>query len=147
MNPMPVLPSVRGARRLFSYLIDYSVVVCASIMLLKSMQLSGDSLQVALLGCYFSYFFLLEGATGCTLGKLAMGTVVTRADGSPIDWNDAALRSLSRMVPFEVFSYRDGSLWHDRWTGTRVSRRVPAPARLFSHRSVSSATELREAAK
>ena len=74
---------------------------------------------------YFAYFFILEGAFGLTIGKLLVNTRVVRADGRALDWNSAALRSLSRLVPFEPLSLRQGTLWHDRWTSTRVvSRRV-----------------------
>jgi uncharacterized RDD family membrane protein YckC len=72
-------------------------------------------------GSYIGMFTILEGATkGRTLGKLVTGTRALRKDGSFITWKDAFMRSLCRMVPFEVFSAFDGNPWHDKWTDTIV---------------------------
>lgn len=128
MRPVPAFSQVHRFRRLASYLIDYAAVVCIAAVAIRQLEISADEVKAVLAGCYFAYFFLLEGAIGRTLGKLLMSTKVLRLDGSPIDWNDAVLRSLSRLVPFEPLSYKDGSFWHDRWTGTRVVSRGYAPS-------------------
>jgi uncharacterized RDD family membrane protein YckC len=59
---------------------------------------------------------------GKTLGKLITGTRAVTADGYLITPKTAFLRSISRLVPFEVFSaLGDPSYpWHDRWTRTIV---------------------------
>ena len=68
-------------------------------------------------------YTLLEGSTkGRTLGKLVTGTKAVKEDGSPIDWKDAFMRSLCRVVPFEPISALWGHPWHDRWTRTLVVR-------------------------
>jgi uncharacterized RDD family membrane protein YckC len=81
-------------------------------------------LKMYLLGYALSFlwFFMLEGATkGRTLGKLLTRTKAVKADGSPISWKDAAIRSISRLIPFEPFSAFSGSgLWHDRLSKTEV---------------------------
>jgi len=70
---------------------------------------------------YLVYYTICEKAfKGYTLGKLITGTRATREDGNELTFKDALLRSLSRLVPFEVFSAFGGYPWHDSWTKTRV---------------------------
>lgn len=46
----------------------------------------------------FAYYWLLEGKTGATLGKRALGLVVVKADGSECDLSTAAIRTVLRVV-------------------------------------------------
>jgi uncharacterized RDD family membrane protein YckC len=46
----------------------------------------------------FGYFIYLEGDRGQTLGKQMMGIVVVKEDGSPIDFGEAAIRNLLRII-------------------------------------------------
>jgi uncharacterized RDD family membrane protein YckC len=75
---------------------------------------------VVVLMNYIVYYTLCEKLfKGYTLGKLITGTKAVRLDGSALRFKDALLRSLRRMVPFEVFS-GFGTPWHDSWTNTTV---------------------------
>ena len=75
---------------------------------------------IVVLQNYLIYYTLCEKLfNGHTLGKLITGTKAVRFDGSPLTFKDALLRSLSRMVPFEVLS-GFGVPWHDSWTNTTV---------------------------
>jgi len=73
---------------------------------------------------YFNYLFyytICEKAfNGYTLGKLITGTKAIRIDGEPLTLKDTFLRSLSRIVPFEVFSALGNKPWHDSWTKMTV---------------------------
>jgi uncharacterized RDD family membrane protein YckC len=70
---------------------------------------------------YLFYYTICEKAfKGYTLGKLISGSRAIREDGKELTFKDALLRSLSRLVPFEVFSGFSDRPWHDRWTKTRV---------------------------
>lgn len=71
---------------------------------------------------YLIYYTFCEKVfNGYTLGKLITGTRAIREDGAELTLRNATLRSLSRMVPFEVFSIWGGAgLWHDAWTKTMV---------------------------
>ena len=52
---------------------------------------------------YIIYYTICEKAfRGYTLGKLITGTRAIRIDGAELTFKDALLRSLSRIVPFEV---------------------------------------------
>src|SRR5437868_13605107 len=70
---------------------------------------------------YIFYYTLCEKLfRGYTLGKLVSGTRAIRQDGAELTFKDAILRSLSRIVPFEVFSGFNTLTCHDRWTHTMV---------------------------
>jgi len=70
---------------------------------------------------YLLYYTLLEGSKGKTLGKLVSKTKVITEDGTPMTYNKAFFRSLSRLVPFEPLSVFFGlKMWHDQWTNTMV---------------------------
>jgi uncharacterized RDD family membrane protein YckC len=70
---------------------------------------------------YIIYYTICEKAfRGYTIGKLITGTRALRNDGSELSFKDAILRSLSRIVPFEVFSALGRRPWHDSWTDTMV---------------------------
>ena len=70
---------------------------------------------------YFLYYTICEKAfNGYTLGKALTGTRAIRNDGQALRFKDAALRTLSRMVPFEAFSGFGDKPWHDSWTNTTV---------------------------
>lgn len=70
---------------------------------------------------YILYYTLCEKLfKGYTLGKLISGTRAIRQDGDELTFKNALLRSLSRLVPFEVFSGFNSLTWHDSWTDTMV---------------------------
>ncbi len=70
---------------------------------------------------YLIYYTLCEKLfRGYTLGKLISGTRAIRQDGTPLRTRDAFMRTLVRLVPFEVLSGLGTLPWHDSWTGTRV---------------------------
>ena len=70
---------------------------------------------------YLVYYPICEkGFKGYTLGKLITGTRAIRNDGGELTFKDAFLRSLCRLIPFEVFSGFGGYPWHDSLTNTMV---------------------------
>ena len=72
---------------------------------------------------YLLYYTICEKAfKGYTLGKLITGTRAIRTDGGELTFKDALLRSLCRLIPFEVFSAFGGHPWHDTLTKTMVIR-------------------------
>jgi len=68
------------------------------------------------------YYFGMEALCGRTLGKIVTGTKVVSLDGRKPTLGQLLGRSLSRLVPFEPFSFLWGSSsgWHDRWSKTLV---------------------------
>jgi len=70
---------------------------------------------------YLVYYTFCEKVfKGYTLGKIITGTRAIRDDGQELTFKDAFLRTLSRLVPFEVFSALGFKPWHDSWTKTSV---------------------------
>lgn len=69
---------------------------------------------------YLVYYTLCERLLrGQTIGKLITKTKAIRNDGEELTFRDALLRSLCRMIPFEIFS-GFGVPWHDSLTNTMV---------------------------
>lgn len=72
-----------------------------------------------------SYYTFMESVFGFTFGKLITGTRVVDKHGKIPGTRSIALRSVSRLVPFEAFSFL-GTVprgWHDTWTDTWVVRK------------------------
>lgn len=80
-----------------------------------------DSLLSAILSVLF--YSLMEYVTkGKTVGKLMTNTRAIRMDNEQLTFNNALMRSLYRIVPFEPFSFLGSSLrsGHGTWTDTQV---------------------------
>lgn len=118
--------------RVFNYLIDRIVIgsLAGSVLLLaQDFFLSldpgffwayriGTGLIISL-----AYYTLWEGLTGRTPGKFATGTkVFVQEDSTRPGLVTALLRSLCRLIPFEVFSFmsKRPAGWHDYLPGTLV---------------------------
>lgn len=70
---------------------------------------------------YFLYLFLMEYFTkGRTVGKFITGTKVISTDGKSPTFQDFLIRNISRLVPFDAFSFFGQNGWHDNWSDTRV---------------------------
>lgn len=68
-----------------------------------------------------TYYFIMEATTGRTIGKLVTRTRVVMEDGSKPTTNAIAKRTLSRLIPFEAFTFfGDSPGLHDRLSKTRV---------------------------
>ncbi len=87
-------------------------------------RMSGAILFISFLIAYLNYiiyYTLCEKLfKGYTLGKLITGTKAIRQDGGELTFKNTLYRSLSRCVPFEVFSGFKTLTWHDAWTDTMV---------------------------
>ena len=54
---------------------------------------------------YLCYYIICEKLfNGYTIGRLITGTRAIREDGEPLTIKDCFIRTISRLVPFEVFS-------------------------------------------
>ncbi|GAB3010759.1 hypothetical protein GCM10027051_10870 [Niabella terrae] len=121
--------------RLGNYLIDlvliYLLIFFAAYgmaLLAPSLMLDPDTgevinftsylITIAILVGYYFLFELYSG--GRTIGKLITGTAARRSDGKALTPKDALLRSLIRLIPFEVLSGLGVRPWHDSWSHTTV---------------------------
>lgn len=124
LNAQPVGTAIRFA----DYTIDFIIFYFILLIIIELM--SHDSPGIAqghgfltIIGyiVYLFYYTILEGVTGGrTPGKMITGCRAIKNDGSNLTWNEAFLRSLGRIVPFEAFSAFGGNPWHDLWTHTKV---------------------------
>ena len=104
-----------------------TLISIASPNFFNEMGASETTITLLFLGVFVAYFNYIVYYTLCeklfrgyTLGKLITGTRAIRQDGGELTFRNAFLRSLSRCVPFEVFSGFSMLTWHDNWTDTMV---------------------------
>jgi uncharacterized RDD family membrane protein YckC len=72
------------------------------------------------LAIWFLYFTLLEGRYGQTIGKMALNIKVVREeDGMPIDYSEAAVRTVLRIID-GLFDYLIGAIFI--WTSEKMQR-------------------------
>lgn len=91
--------AIFGAIGVLSVYVDFLTII--AVFLEKS-----SGLVDRLLGYLITVIFYLfvEGFFRITPGKLKAGTRIVKLDGSRISFKDAAIRSLSRLIPFEPLS-------------------------------------------
>jgi uncharacterized RDD family membrane protein YckC len=83
---------------------------------------------IALVIWEFVYFTYQWALSGKTIGMALLGIRVVRADGSPIGWKQAVIRTVTLPLSFIVFGLgflgiltnRHRYAWHDRFAGTAV---------------------------
>lgn len=130
----PTLVYASTGQRLANYLIDV-IAFYALIFILAFIGTLGISnfsveehagmIYLVALVVVFTYYIVLEGTKGKTLGKLVTKTKVLTENGLPISYGQAFMRTLCRMVPFEFISAFTGNkMWHDQWTKTIVVKDI-----------------------
>jgi uncharacterized RDD family membrane protein YckC len=125
------------AIRFVALIIDYVIICVIAAMLAlpfifaavvteirgNASALSGGSIAAASLMAlvvWFLYFTLLEGRYGQTIGKMALNIKVVRAaDGAPIDFGEAAVRTILRIID-GLFGYLIGAIFI--WTSDEKQR-------------------------
>ena len=120
--------------RLVNLLIDYiGFMVLGAIFGISVALIFGDQgfaylekIPESILGMpiVLSYYILLEGFTGRTLGKLITGTKVVNESGGKASFSQIIGRSFVRLIPFEALSFlgRNGRGWHDSLPKTYVTK-------------------------
>ena len=135
-----LIPADKGLR-FVNFLIDYIAFtllnylissIYDSVVLRSDIYVDDDaSLILVIYGALISivvfvaFYTTLEYYTkGRSLGKLVTNTVVIRKGGSQITFKDALLRSLCRLIPFEVIAALFVEPWHDSITNTTVVKKT-----------------------
>ena len=106
--------------RFVAVLID--AVIIAIIAGIISIPLQTRLLGAVSLLIFLLYYILLEGAYGQTVGKMAVKIKVVREDGTKIDYTDAVVRTVLRIIdaiPF-VVPYLLGAILI--WTSDKKQR-------------------------
>ena len=134
INLEPVSPGIRFANFIIDLITFYAGVFLISLVW-ALIVISNGSRPALNLGTaeqyllsyvlYFLFYSIIEGASkGRTVGKLCTRTVVLKEDGSSITFNDAMMRSLCRLIPFEPFSAFGYHPWHDSFSKTIVVKKM-----------------------
>ena len=144
-NPIPVAPA-KMSTRFVNHLIDVIVIriiltaigftvgfVLAALGVVDPEFWDDPPAGVILadivlsLTVFYLYYFLGETCCQKTLGKLVTRTIVLMEDGQRPTPRAVAIRTLSRLCPFEPLSFLGSypGKWHDSWSGTCVVQLNP----------------------
>jgi uncharacterized RDD family membrane protein YckC len=124
-------------RRFINFFID-QVIIVGGLILSDMIPVSGNEgisltishalgidysnfILIYMGGLYFLYYFVFETLFQKTPAKFLTSTKVVMTDSSKPSAGTIAARTLCRLVPFDVFSEKDLTWWHDRWTSTVVT--------------------------
>jgi len=133
------LPIASQGKRFLNYIIDHILVqvlsgaagyLFGSLTVRANPQMTSDDVAAMQVGGFIiglliaiAYYLVMELACQRTIAKFITGTRVVTVDGGTPTFGQILGRTLSRMVPFEPFSFLFGQPpvgWHDSWSGTRV---------------------------
>jgi uncharacterized RDD family membrane protein YckC len=115
------MKNIDKGTRLANYLIDFLVIyVLWFIVILISQRYHFEYLILYII--MFLYYLIFEAATGKTLGKMVTKTRVVSKDGTKPNFLKILIRSASRIIPFDAFSYLFGSElgMHDLFSSTKL---------------------------
>jgi uncharacterized RDD family membrane protein YckC/DNA-binding transcriptional ArsR family regulator len=129
------LPLASFKKRAYAFLIDFAIMIMITSLLLLEIVVSlasGNWFSLTLnllflaLGLLWIYSTLLEGFSGQSLGKRAIGLKVVRTDGKKLSYEHAAVRNFGKvLLPFDLlFGYelKDPRFirYFDKFAGTTV---------------------------
>lgn len=128
--------------RLVAYVLDVLLLAVPAgalvTMLGKGAHEARPTIGVVLVLAALAYFVVLEGGpSGATLGKRAARLRVVAADGGPLGYRRALMRTLARLLSaFPCYAgflwcliERQGRCWHDMLAGSRV---IPLNGRRYT---------------
>ena len=99
MSDIKIVPGDASKDRLFALVFDelfIAVAALAAAAALPSEEVVWRG--VVIVAVYLGYFFLFEALVGSTPGKIVFGLWVRRLEGGPCSWQQAAVRTLTRIV-------------------------------------------------
>ncbi|QHI35476.1 hypothetical protein IMCC3317_08220 [Kordia antarctica] len=111
--------------RLANFLIDITIILIISVILMIASALFGSSERSFLYLILFFYYLILEATTGQTIGKMLTNTKVVHTDGSKASFIRICMRSLLRIFPLDMFTYLFGKEYglHDLLSGTTLMKK------------------------
>ena len=68
----------------------------------------------------FFYYFIFEKTLQQTIGKFITNSVVINQYAEPPSFTVVFIRTVTRFIPFEIFSCFSGRGWHDKLSNTYV---------------------------
>lgn len=131
INLEKILPASQG-KRFLNMIIDWVFLYLFAMVVgfILAMAAFWEALGIenwneTLLGImmFFLFYVFFEGIWGKTPAKFITRTKVAFLDGSKPNWGTIFIRTLSRLIPFEAFSFlgsKNPIGWHDRLSSTAV---------------------------
>jgi uncharacterized RDD family membrane protein YckC len=141
LDPVELSLASKGLR-FANFLIDYIIYYLLNLFLitplismfiLSTNGLGGIVTNTETLWLFYFFYFILSVfiysiyftlqeflLNGRTFGKLITGTNVVMVTGEKPSFWTYFVRSLCRMIPFEIFSFFGETGWHDSISKTRV---------------------------
>jgi len=142
MKPFEITHDLQADKslRLANFVIDYIVylafcsLIGIAIGILSTILGMQNVLDyVATMGTLHTYFwggilfiiafFPLEAMTSRTIGKFITGTIVVDENGEKPETRAFFIRTICRLIPFEVFSFLGDRGWHDSISRTYVVKK------------------------
>jgi uncharacterized RDD family membrane protein YckC len=100
MQETQIVPGVASKDRVFAAAFDELFIIILGFAAVISMPTNAVWRVTAFVAIYLAYFFLFKAIVGSTPGKLVFGLWVRRLGGGKCSWQQAAIRTLTRL--FEV---------------------------------------------
>jgi uncharacterized RDD family membrane protein YckC len=132
---------VAGPSRFAAAWFDSWVAMGAGLTAAAAVPSAWEAARAVAIGLGFlAYYFVCEGLTGATVGKLACGLRVRRPDGGRCSWGQAAKRTAARVVEVNplilaglpaglvILASQRKQRLGDMWAGTVVAHRHSQPA-------------------
>jgi uncharacterized RDD family membrane protein YckC len=141
----PMFAYATSGQRFVNFIVDYAIFYGYNILVFIvfgfCMGLSGYSgdevrellsnklilYSITIFDFLTIYTFIEAVSKGRSLGKVITKTQAVNEDMTSIKMKQAFLRSMCRLIPFEVFSGLGGYTWHDRFTKTYVVKKMQQP--------------------
>lgn len=133
---MRPVKTVSGGKKFANFFVDYIIIIVINSVVniplyfifiddnMNFGQIAKVNLFISLFNllCYPLYYFFTENILQRSLAKYLTRCRVIDVYCEKPDWKSIMLRSIVRLVPFEMFSCLgdNGRGWHDRWSNTYV---------------------------
>jgi uncharacterized RDD family membrane protein YckC len=118
---------VSEVKRLINFVIDTTIIFTLLYLLTSFVPAPETDAMISfiIICVFFLYYLIFEYFLQKTPAKFITRTKVVSLDGSKPSMGTIALRTLCRLVPFDVISSigtpkDERTWWHDRWVNTRV---------------------------
>ena len=98
MQDIQIVPGVASKDRFFAATFDELFIIILGFAAVLAMPTNPIWRVTAFVAIYLGYFFLFEAIVGSTPGKLVFGLWVRRLGGGKCSWQQAGVRTLTRIV-------------------------------------------------
>jgi uncharacterized RDD family membrane protein YckC len=105
---------------LLKFFVDYDSDGLSRYILQTHESRIQENMLLVILALRIVYYLFYEAVFGFTPAKLLTSTRTIDYDGNKPSFKKVFVRTVSRLVPFEAFSFFADDGWHDKWSETLV---------------------------